>query len=219
MAVNYLPVMLSLNHPYPELEHWVAARFEVLNGRSVKIFRWDDLPKDARRVHASYMRSWLWDMVPRDTERILCMDYDIVPLRPMDELPDAPLVVVPDSQGYIERRAVEYPIIADTCYFNAGFFIARRDTQPLFEQLKTFAIDRDTRDPTDCSYEQTPFNLLAKSLDIAWLPRSYNMILASGDVTAVPDAINIHMCGIASAHARWVIMNALRSSIGLARLS
>jgi hypothetical protein len=212
--------MLSIDHPHPELEQWVIDRFEMLNGRHVHLVRKADLPDAARAVHPSYVKAWLWDLVPIDTQRILYMDYDVVPLRSLPEIPDAPFVAAPDAQEYVDRRAVEYPLIAMTGrYFNAGLFVARRDTRPLFEQLKAFAVERTVPDMSRGEFDQTPLNLLTQStISITWLPHTCNTIALNAEPEMAATAITMHLCGL-SMDTRWVVMNVLRTALGMTKLA
>ena len=219
MVIDYLPVMLSVDHPHPELEQWTADRFKLLNGQRVHVIHKDELPEVARTVHVSYAKAWLWDVVPADTQRILFMDYDIIPLHSLPEIPDAPFVAAPEAQEYTDRRAVEYPIIAASGrYFNAGFFVERRDTRPIFEQLKAFAVDRTVSDMSRGEFDQTIFNLLIQAtVGVAWLPHACNVIMLSATPEVSTTARAIHLCGLPM-DTRWVIMNVLRAILGLSRL-
>lgn len=219
MSVSYLPVMLSIDHPYPELEQWVAARFEMLNGRRVRLIHKEDLVEDAVTAWAPYAFTWLWDIVPEDTERILFVDSDIVPLRPLPELPDAAFVAAPDAQKTVDNRALTFPFFERTgSYFNRGFWVARRDTQPTFELLKAFAVRDGVRDAVGYDFMQTVFNLLIQaSHQVAWLPHACNTIMTRADLDLVDHAIGVHFCGMPSRTA-WVVMNALRSAIGLSKM-
>jgi len=220
MAIDYTPVMLALAHPYPELEQWLAERFEALNGRCVRRVHFDDLPAAAKRVQPQYVKAWLWDFVPSTTTHVLFLDFDVLPVRALPDLPDAPFVAAPDMQGFAERRALEYPTIADCGYFNAGFFVARRDTRPIFEQLKCFAVAQDSQDRTHGEFEQTTLNLLVQAgVGVTWLPYECNVIAISDNSEAARTAINMHMCGMSSTPARWVILNALRSILGVRTLN
>ena len=214
MSVNYLPVMLSVDHPHPELEQWVAARFAALNKKEVLVVGRADLPKEALLGHPTYAKAWLWDVVPEHVQRILFFDYDVVPLRALPEIPDAPFVAVPDAQWYIDRMRLTYPFFAKTQYvFNAGFFVARRDTRSIFEQLKSFVVTLGCESPYKETYEQTPLNhLIQSSFDVCWLPRTFHC-LAHTNYVEVPDAYMLHFAGT-SGNTRWVIMELLRSILG-----
>jgi len=219
MPADYLPVMLSIDHPHPELEQWVAQRFEMLNGQRVHIVHKEDLPEDARAVHPEYLLAWLWDVVPKDTQRILHVDTDIVPLRPLPDIPDAPFVAASDCRGYVDRCATRYPVIATSDnFFNEGFFVARRDTQYIFEQLKAFSIYRSVPDTTSGGFLQMPINFLVQSsVDITWLPHACNTIAIDAHPDMSPGIIALHFCVLPN-DTNWVIMNTLRTMLGLSKL-
>lgn len=220
MPLDYLPVTLAVDHPHPELAQWVADRFEVLNGHTMQIIQRNDIPAIAQDVHPQYMKAWLWDIVPETTQRILFMDWDIIPLRQLPEIPDVPFAAAPDDQMFIDRRVVDYPAIKATgTYFNAGFFIARRDTQSVFDQVKLFAVDRTRADHTNGDFEQTYLNLLIQAaVGITWLPYTCNVISLFAGASGSRGAVNLHLNSL-SMHTRWVVMNACRTAIGLTRLS
>jgi len=212
---DYLPVMLSVDHPHPELEQWVAARFETLNGRAVTIIRKDDLPQEAQLCYPAYAKAWLWDVVPATTERILFLDFDIVPLRKLPDLPAALFAAVPDTPGYVDQMRAMYPHFARTRHvFNAGFFVAHRDTRSCFEQLKSFAVVTGYNNPYGCTYEQTPLNhLIQSAFSVTWLPPEFHC-LAHTHYAAVPNGYLLHLTGT-GATGRWVIMELFRSILGL----
>jgi hypothetical protein len=214
MPVDYLPVMLSVDHPHPEIEAWVAARFAALNKKKVLVVGRADLPKEALLGHPTYAKAWLWDVVPEDVQRILFLDFDVVPLRPLPEIPDASFVAVPDAQWYVDRMRSMYPFIAKTRHvFNAGFFVARRDTRSVFEQLKSFTVTLGCENPYKESYEQTPLNhLVQSSFEVHWLPRTFHC-LAHTNYAEVSDAYMLHFAGIPG-NARWTLMQLLRSILG-----
>lgn len=219
MPADYLPVMFSMDHPHPELEQWIADRFEKLNGKRVHIVRRGDLPKEAQNVRSIYTRPWLWDVLPDDVQNVLVFDYDVVPLRPIPELPDVPFAAAPDSQRYVEERSVEFPTIATSgLYFNAGLFMAHRSTRLIFDQLKAFILDRDIEHPTMYAFDQTAFNLLVQSnIEMTWLPRDYNVIALDSTPEMSSNAVAFHLCGL-TMDARWVVMNLLRSTLGMSEL-
>jgi lipopolysaccharide biosynthesis glycosyltransferase len=215
MPVDYLPVMLSVDHPHPEIEAWVAARFAALNKKKVLVVGRADLPKEALLGHPTYAKAWLWDVVPEDVQRILFLDFDVVPLRPLPEIPDASFVAVPDAQWYVDRMRSMYPFIAKTRHvFNAGFFVAHRDTRRCFDQLKSFLVTLGYENPYGTAYEQTLLNfLIQSSFDVHWLPHTFHC-LAHSNYTEVPDAYLWHLTGVPG-EARWVTMRLLQSILGI----
>ena len=216
MAVTYLPVMLSINHPHPELEQWVVDRFEALNNRRVFVVRAADLPAEALSGHATYAKLWLWDAVPKTTERILYFDYDVVFVRPLPALPDVPFAACPDAQRYVEQRLEEHVLFQESGnYFNAGLFLAHRSTRPVFEQARAFRETQVVKQTPP--YDQTTLNLLMQSaVGVTWLPHAYNTVMLEAEPAQGAAAIAVHLCGL-SRNTRWVVMNTLRTVLGLSR--
>jgi len=219
MAIDYLPVMLSIDKFPVELEQWIASRFEILNGRRVYIVRDKDLPAAARDIHPYCLQPWLWDVVPADTERILHVDTDMVPLRSLPELPDAEFVAAMDGAAHSARLTAIFPALRqEKLTFNAGFFVANRSLRPAFEQMKQFASSRTSNDPWGGDYLQTIFNFLVQATTkIAWLPHDFNSILLTAEPLQMRTAIAVHFCALPR-NTRWVVMNALRTAIGLSKL-
>lgn len=215
MPVDYLPVMLSIDHPHPEIEAWVAARFEALNHKKLLVVGRADLPKEALLGHPAYAKAWLWDVVPADTQRILFIDFDMVPLRALPKLPDAPFLAVPDAQWYLDRIRAMYPFFAKTRYvFNAGFFVARRETRCCFDQLKSFVVNSGYPGPYGDLPEQTLLNhLIQTTVDVTWLPREFHCLVHT-DYQEVSNAYLMHFAAGAPGQSRWTIMKLLRTLLG-----
>jgi len=218
MGTDYLPVLFSIDEYPPELEQWVASRFEVLNGRRVHIVRNKDFPADARDVHPYCLQPWIWDVVPKDTERVLYVDSDMIPLRALPELPDDEFIAALDGTPHCKRMADIYPAVAaDGNFFNSGFFVASRSLRHIFDQMKFFVSSRKSEDPRHGDHLQTIFNLLIRSAtSIKWLPHDYNSVAITATPKMMSTAISLHLCAM-PLNARWVIMNALRTSIGLSK--
>lgn len=209
---DYLPVMLSIDHPHQELEDWVVERFELLNGKAVHVVRRQDLHDVVDIVHPAYLKAWLWDLVPPGTQRILYFDFDVIPLRPMPDFPDTAFIACPDAQWYDSQMRAMYPAFASGHYFNAGFFVAGIETRPCFDQLKSFAVARGYDGPYGNTYEQTPLNhLIQTQFDVHWLPHTIQC-MAHTDYTDLPTACLLHLAGIYN-ELRWVVMAAIRLAL------
>ena len=64
-----------------------ADRFAKLNGARPRII--SKPPEGAPPgVHPAFYKAWIWDIVPDNVDRVMYLDYDIVPLRPLGEIPD-----------------------------------------------------------------------------------------------------------------------------------
>jgi len=213
MASDYLPVMLSIDQPHPDLQQWIAERFERLNGKRVHIVERDDLPDVAKEVYGPYRQAWIWDVVPKFTRRVLFVDTDMVPLRPLPEIPDAPFVAARDAEMQIEYMAGLYPSLP--CFFNVGFFVARRDTQPLFDQLKSFAVWNGQDDYTNGEFLQTHFNhIMQSTVGVEWMSHDLNTVMLCADPEMMKTAIAVHFCALPM-DTNLVMMNLLRHTIGL----
>jgi len=214
---DYLPVMLSVDHPYPEIEAWIAERFEALNNKKVLVVHAEDLPEEALFGQPTYAKAWLWDVVPKYVQRMLYFDYDIVPLRALPDIPDVPFAAVPDAQWYVDKLRAMYPFFEKTRHaFNGGFFMARRDTRPCFDQLKSFALRTGCDNPyahVRGADEQTPMNhLLQSTFAVHWLPREFHCLVHT-DYEESAGAYMLHFPGTPS-KARWSTMSLLRSILG-----
>lgn len=210
--IDYLPVMLSIDHPHPELETWVAARFEALNGHPVHIIRRQNIAETLKALDPAFLKAWLWDFVPSDTQRIVYFDFDVIPLRPLPLLPDTSFAV---STDWLDERARRmYPSLSASHYFNAGLFVARRETRACFNRLKSFALRRDCTSPfvRDGTKEQTPFNqLIQADFDVCWLPRAFNCLAHTG-YSDLPTASMLHLAAV-RAGQQWLIMEAVRLAL------
>jgi len=212
---DYLPVMLSVDHPYPDIEEWTAERFKRLNGKEVFIVRRDMLPEAALMGHAAYAKAWLWDVVPKATTRFMFIDFDMIPLRALPEIPDAAFVAVPDAQWWIDTMKKMYPLFARTQrYFNSGFFVARRDTQPCFDHLKAFAVGLGCgKGPYSATYEQTPLNhLIQGTFDVHWLPETFNC-MSHTHFAEASEAHMLHLAGMPN-RSRWALMELFKTLLG-----
>ena len=218
MTVDYLPVIMDIDHPHPDLVQWSAERFETLNNRHVHIVRREQFPSSAQAVHKGYLYAWIWDVVPKTTKRVMFLSSYVVPLRPLPQIPDASFVAARDAKGYAEAVGFKYPIVARNGFFNKSFFVARRDTTPIFDQLKATAVDKSTADPTHGDFGQTPFNLLVQSsLDVTWLPHSCNTILLCSRPEAALTASILNLCALPM-NTCLVLMNLFRTALGLSEL-
>lgn len=112
----------------------IANRFEKLNGAKLNIHTYvpPGLPKG---VHPTFYKAWIWDMVPPNVDRVMFMDYDIIPVRPLGPLPYCDFGACEGILGTPKARKV-FPFFRNHIYFNAGFFLASRATQRLFEVIK-----------------------------------------------------------------------------------
>ncbi len=169
-----------------------ARRFAEINGvESLAIDPLDAPPLD----DPSWIKAFLWDLVPKSVDRIIWFDCDCIPIAPiMDLLPrsDYPFGAVLDIPESTTEALRHYPE-AKKCkyYFNAGFFFARRVTQPLFEEWKGF-IEKNAG-----FRDQTSLNVLLNkyydSPEVYFLPPLVNWMGAFG--MAPPAMRMLHLAG------------------------
>jgi len=210
---SYLPMMIAVDHPYPDLLKWAVERFEVLNGKQVLVVTRDMMPKEALAGVTSYSKAWIWDLAPKNTTRILFWDFDMIPLRPLPEIPDVAFASVADYQLWADRLAAVYPFFARTKkYFNSGFFVARKDTQPYFDQLKLLTASKKkffwNMD------EQPLLNfLIQETFDVHWLPETFNC-MGHAHFSVASEAYMFHLAGMDKL-SRWAIMELFKLRLGL----
>lgn len=216
MMVDYLPIMLVPDKFPVELAHWLAARFEMLNGKRVRIVEASELPPQAQAVHMQCALAWIWDIAPRDVQRVMVVSTDIVPLRALPELADVAFIAAEGGNHHTKRMMETYPLIHDTQrFFNSRFFIARRDTVEVFERLKAFASSKTANDPRNGDYLQTVFNLLVQSTTkVTWLSHDCNVSVATDPFEHVKNAVAINLCAL-DALPKLVVINMLRTVLGL----
>ncbi len=177
---------------YEPIAKVFAKRFQELNGIDTVAID----PKDCPPLeHVSWIKAWIWDLVPASVERVIWFDVDNIPIAPVvDLLPsyDYPFSATLDSPATKQEatwtseevRACEY-------YLNLGFFVARRVTQPIFDELKTY-VDRKLG-----FIDQSAFNVCLNryyaQADIHILSQLCNWIKSFGN--APTDVRMLHLAG------------------------
>ena len=126
--------------------------------------------------HPSWCKSWIWEFVPADVDRIVWIDADCFPLKPMKlaDVPDAPFAAMNDSKGTFNAEKERCAFLKDvTRYFNAGVFVARRDaTEDLMRELG----QRMHEEVTGNCWDQSWFNYLVNRDIPDWLNLSRNSL-------------------------------------------
>lgn len=182
-----------------------AKRFAELNGIDAIAIN----PLDAPALEdPTWVKAFLWDLVPKDVDRIIWFDVDCVPIAPiMDLLPrsDYPFGAVPDIPESTTEAMRHYPD-AKSCeyYFNAGFFFARRVTQPIFEEWKGY-IEKKAG-----FRDQTSLNVLLNkyydSPEVLFLPPIVNWLGALG---MAPEEVRmLHLAGWPNKRQKLQILRA-----------
>ena len=175
-----------------------ADRFEKLNGIRPHIIT-ERPPSYPHQGYLGYAKAWLWDMVPSDVERVLFMDFDVIPISPLGDIPDCEFGAALATSSLPIASDI-FPFIRSSgIYFNTGVFLARRSTRPAFEQLKAFTCCKDI---VMNQQEQGTFNLLIQAMcDVTVLPQSWNyQILSHSGYEAKPKLLHI-----VGAKSKWLL--------------
>lgn len=204
---GYLPITLAITSDGFErmVVSRCADRFASLNGARPRIYTRP--PKGApNNIHPAFYKAWIWDMVPDDVERIMFIDYDMVPVRSLGELPECMFGACIGYSGLLATAAY-LPYFRTRTYFNTGLFLAHRKMRPVFEQLKAFA----SIDPSQTLLginEQVPLNILAHAVTVPTvLPAEWNYQIAMPIGNKVESPSMVHFSNMGS--SRWVLMQQL----------
>lgn len=193
------------NGSFQPIAESFARRFAALNGIKTLAVN----PLDAPALEdPSWVKAWVWDLVPRRVDRIIWFDADCVPIAPVvDLLPsyDYPFGAVQDMESSV-TEALRYCAEAKQCkyYVNAGFFFAGRATRPLFEEWKSMMQDgAGFRDQTALNLV---LNLYYGPSDILFLPPTVNWMGGFGK--APSDVRMMHLAGWPEDNRRIQILRA-----------
>lgn len=183
----------------------VADCFSELNGIPVRVLQNSDFAGEFLSS-AHFARYYGWQFVSPETEKLIYLDADILPLRPLPPLPDVDFAAAPDHEGTCDKARNNFPILKRVHdYFNSGFFIAGRKTEPLFQSV----LDRQShaggmaepwyKDQTLLNIE---IQLAVKNGDLTFemLPKSWNY-LAISDSVVVQDPYMLHLTGVKNSNA------------------
>ena len=170
-------------------------RFEKLNDVEGWFLDIESLPRGLK--HPSWAKAWIWNAVPHDVERVIWIDADVVPVRPiMDVVPDFAIPFCGVRDIDISRQEAEWDqdeVRGLRTYFNAGVFVVHRSTERMFREWQKEAMIGSATQFID----QTPLNLLLakhfKESEIHELPRDCNWLLPFGPIPA--DVRMVHFAG------------------------
>lgn len=193
------------NGSFQPLAETFARRFSALNGIDAMAID----PMDAPPLEdPSWIKAWLWDLVPKSVDRVVWFDADCVPVAPvMDLFPshDYPFGAVSDMDSSI-TEALRHCADAKSCqyYLNAGLFFARRVTRPLFDEWKSFlGKDAGFRDQTAMNIV---LNRYYKASDICLLSPLVNWL---GGFGKAPQNVRmLHLAGWENDKRRFQILRA-----------
>ena len=182
--------------------------FECVNANELLKGQWSRI-KDHR-----FIKSYLWDVLPEDIDRILWLDCDMFQSRPigLSDLPDVPWAAVRDTKWTDEKTREEYAWAQNEViqFFNGGVFLAKRETRDIFEFVKGISEQIIAGEmKTHHTGDQKWFNLAVarKYKDFAnnysgWLDMGNEWNVIKGrDRPRQP--IFTHFAGV---HDRWTIM-------------
>lgn len=180
-----------------------ADRFGRLNGVRPRIIT--SPPRGAPRgVHQGFYKAWLWDVVPERVDRIMFMDFDIIPVRPLGDVPDCEFGACMGHSG-LPNISRNLPFIRETgMYFNSGMFLANKSTRPIFDRVKRFATSREHSFMRHM--DQAVFNVLIQhEVNVTILPEewSYQISVTGGEHAKEPKLI--HFSGMGD--ERWNLMS------------
>lgn len=124
------------NSQYESLAVEVSRRFKELNGIECRVLTPSNFNfTKVRSPH--WVKTFLWEQTPDDVERILWLDVDVVLLRAMDPLPDAPFAAVHDEfQHFNHCKSVSAAVRRLPNFFSTGFFMAQRASIPAFVEAQ-----------------------------------------------------------------------------------
>jgi len=170
----------------------IAARFEKLNGVPLHILTRDDV-SGMEFKHATYLKAWLWELIPPDVERLFYVDWDIVPVKALEDVDLGVFAAVKTATS--GPNFDMYPYLNRTgSFFNGGLFAAHRSTEPLFKQLQPVFEGRKDFG-ADGQLDQTMLNLMIQpAVEVTWLPTTWNYLLLLRD-TVLRDPKMLHFTG------------------------
>ena len=149
-----------------------------------------------------WVKARVWTFVPSHVDRVVWLDSDCVPITPMDPWPDCPFAAVEDQWiGWWRDAAADKRLAMLDRYFNAGVWIATRETIPMFHALQKM-------EPVGIHYEQGAFNLAVAEYFPDWhgLPKSHNFM---GPEPMPADTVISHSVGRKTPETWQAIRNLL----------
>lgn len=206
-----------------EIVRRIAERFERLNNMEVRVIVDQDL--SGKFLSSSYYAKYhAWKQVPSDIERIIYLDTDMLPLRPLPELPDVDFAAAPERKEIYDECSAAWPIIQRTgTYFNAGMLIATRKAEHIFQRMilrQTHSIGGEAPWFGEQSFMNIEVFSAVEAGEITFqqLPRSWNqLILIDTYEPPPPEAHMLHFAGGHNAKLR-IISHAMEQFTNLERM-
>jgi lipopolysaccharide biosynthesis glycosyltransferase len=184
---------------YIEALKRVTARFEQLNDMEVRVMTDKDLHgKFLSSNH--YARYHAWNFVPSDIERIVYFDIDIIPLRPLPELPKADLCATRERDEIFKQYSDWWPVVgrAGMC-FNSGLVIATRKTENIFQRMllrQHHGWNREFPWVDQPILNVEVFSAVeAGEITFKEIPRSWNSLILVDDEPEPDDPYILHLAG------------------------
>jgi len=190
--LDYHPVTIAIGDTFRELVQITGDEFERLNGIRPQVITDEDV-KGIDYGVPHFIKAWLWDLVPKNVDRVLFLDADVLPVKPIDSIMDVPFAAVMDIGKKWRMHGIRILVRSDI-YVNTGVFIATRETQEVFDKLKLFAAS--TADAWSNIYEQTILNiLLQEKIGITVLPDAWNWQMYYNQRKGIEHAKFLHFFG------------------------
>ena len=126
---------------YREMALRSAKLFELVTGHPVRVLTHVDLPfiKGGQKMSDGvWGKCFCWDFVGPSVDRIFYFDADVAAQHPLGILPEAKFLASRDLPASCKHALVDAPdkLKNVTQYFNAGIFLASRETLTAFDEAK-----------------------------------------------------------------------------------
>lgn len=190
---NTVAVIAASQLQLPDTMSWIekiVGRFQRLNNIPVRVITDNDVA-DLPLCAPHYARYYAWRFVPKTTERIIYMDFDVLPVHPLPtKPPDADFAAITEQSRWADSAKDVIPLIGrKKTYFNSGFLIVKRSAEYIFDRM----IARQTvAEGGPFVLDQTPLNVevqLAVELDglkFELLPSHWCMAFWDMDIRSDP---------------------------------
>lgn len=214
---NTVAIMVALNLKYPDVMGCikvVADRFTRLNNIPVRIIVDADI-QDLPVVLPDFARYYAWRFVPPETERIIYLDYDILPVGKLPRLPSSDFAAVRERSKLADYAMDTIPVLNEAkIYFNAGFFIAGRK----FELICNRVLARQTALVSSASAnDQTLLNMEIQTairmgeIEFEELPNRWCM--AAWDITLQSDPYMAHYISLTNSEIKPRIVSVMANRL------
>ena len=214
---NTVAIMVALDLKYPDVMGCIkviADRFTRLNNIPVRIIVESDV-KDVTLVLPEFARYYAWQLVPKDTERIIYFDYDILPVRKLPMLPNSDFAAIREKSKLADYAMETTPVLNEAkLYFNTGFFIAGRK----FELICDRVLARQTALVSNASAkDQTIVNVEVQTAvrmgEIGFEELSNQWCMAAWDITLQSDPYMAHYISLTNSEIKPRIVSVMANRL------